>query len=64
MKCAHQKQYAGLEGWRIEILYNTETVEVVGEDAVEAVKVKNNQTEKALLNAGFFVAIGHSNCNF
>ena len=27
----------------IEVLYNTETVEVLGEEAVEGVKVKNNQ---------------------
>ena len=46
----------------IEILYNTETVEVVGEEAVQAVKVKNNQTEEetTITATGFFVAIGHT----
>lgn len=45
----------------IEILWNTETVEVLGDDAVTGVKVKNNQTgeESTLDVTGFFVAIGH-----
>lgn len=45
----------------IEILYNTETVEVLGQDEVTGVKVKNNQTgeERVLDIQGFFVAIGH-----
>lgn len=45
----------------LEILWNTETEEVIGESEVEGVKVKNLKTgESALLNVtGFFVAIGH-----
>ena len=45
----------------IEILFNTETVEVLGEKAVEGVRVINNQTKKeSVIDAtGFFVAIGH-----
>jgi thioredoxin reductase (NADPH) len=45
----------------IEILFNTETVEVIGDDVVSAVKVKNNQTgeERTIPATGFFVAIGH-----
>ncbi|MGM0581859.1 MAG: thioredoxin-disulfide reductase [Bacteroidota bacterium] len=45
----------------IEILWNTETEEVLGKDAVEGVRVVNNVTgEKSELKAtGFFVAIGH-----
>ena len=46
----------------IEILYNTETVEVLGEnDLVTGVKAKNNQTEEEIMIpcTGFFVAIGH-----
>jgi len=45
----------------IEILFNTETVEVLGDDVVEGVKVKNNKTgeEKTIPATGFFVAIGH-----
>lgn len=45
----------------ITILYNTETVEVLGDEGVTGVRVKNNQTnEETELNiTGFFVAIGH-----
>ncbi len=45
----------------IEILFNTDTVEVLGDDVVNAVKVKNSKTgeEKIIPATGFFVAIGH-----
>ncbi|MBL4654233.1 MAG: thioredoxin-disulfide reductase [Bacteroidia bacterium] len=45
----------------IEILFNTETVEVLGDKAVEGVKIINNKTnEESVLNVtGFFLAIGH-----
>lgn len=46
----------------IEILYNTETVEIVGDgQVVNGVKVINNKTNetKVLDVTGFFVAIGH-----
>lgn len=45
----------------IEILFNTETSEVIGDQAVEGIKVINNQTreERQLAVTGFFVAIGH-----
>lgn len=45
----------------IEILYNTETVEVLGDDEVSGVRVKNSVTgeESTLAVTGFFVAIGH-----
>ncbi|WP_417608226.1 thioredoxin-disulfide reductase [Owenweeksia hongkongensis] len=45
----------------IEVLFNTDTVEVVGEKTVTGVKVKNNQTgeEQTIPAEGFFVAIGH-----
>jgi len=46
----------------IEILYNTETTEIVGNDTgVTGVRVLNNKTqeEKVLDVTGFFVAIGH-----
>ncbi len=46
----------------IEILYNTETKEIVGNDqGVNGVTVLNNRTneEKTLDVSGFFVAIGH-----
>ncbi len=46
----------------IEILYNTETVEVLGDgNGVTGAKVRNNQTgeEHEVPATGFFVAIGH-----
>jgi thioredoxin reductase (NADPH) len=45
----------------IEILYNSETVEVLGDDLVTGVQAKNNQTgeEFVIPATGFFVAIGH-----
>jgi thioredoxin reductase (NADPH) len=45
----------------IEILWNTETVSLNGEEGLESVLVKNNKTgEETLLDVtGFFVAIGH-----
>jgi thioredoxin reductase (NADPH) len=45
----------------IEILWNSETVDILGKDAVEGVVVKNNETgeNRTLTVTGFFVAIGH-----
>lgn len=45
----------------IEVMFNTETVEVLGEQGVEGVQVKNNITgeESTIPCTGFFVAIGH-----
>jgi thioredoxin reductase (NADPH) len=45
----------------IEVMYNTSTVEVLGKDEVEGVKVINNVTkeESVIVATGFFVAIGH-----
>jgi thioredoxin reductase (NADPH) len=45
----------------IEILYNTETDEILGDDKVNGVRIKNNQTGelREISIQGFFVAIGH-----
>jgi len=45
----------------IKVHWNTETVEILGEKEVEAVKVKNNKTgeESVIPTKAFFVAIGH-----
>lgn len=45
----------------IEIHWNTETLEILGEEEVTGAKVINNQTkEESVIDAkGFFVAIGH-----
>ncbi|MCL9981329.1 MAG: thioredoxin-disulfide reductase [Bacteroidia bacterium] len=46
----------------IEVLFNSETDEILGESAVEAVRVKNNVTGelREMPIKGFFVAIGHT----
>lgn len=46
----------------IEVLFNTETEEILGNNVVEAVRVVNNLTgeKKELSISGFFVAIGHT----
>lgn len=46
---------------KIEILWNSETLEVMGDSEVTGVKVQNNRTQetKELNVGGFFVAIGH-----
>ena len=45
----------------IVIKYNSEVVEVIGENVVEGIKVVNNKTKKidVIDITGFFVAIGH-----
>lgn len=45
----------------IELHWNTETEEILGEDAVEGIRVRNNRSgeEKVIPVKGFFVAIGH-----
>ena len=50
-----------LDTKNITVLFNTETLEVLGEQVVEGVKIKNNQTgeESSIEATGFFVAIGH-----
>ena len=46
----------------ITIMYNTETLDILGEKGVDAVLIKNNITnaETKLPVTGFFVAIGHN----
>ena len=45
----------------IDLRYNTEVVEVLGDNVVEGIKVVNNKTsETEVIDiTGFFVAIGH-----
>jgi len=45
----------------IEILWNTEADELLGEDELDGVRVRNNKTGETqeLKAQGFFVAIGH-----
>ncbi|AFK01583.1 thioredoxin reductase [Emticicia oligotrophica DSM 17448] len=45
----------------IEVLFNTETLEVLGKDGVTGARIKNSKTnEESVIDVtGFFVAIGH-----
>lgn len=45
----------------LEVLYNSETLEILGQDKVEGMRVKNVSTQevKEIAITGFFVAIGH-----
>lgn len=45
----------------IEILWDSETIDILGQQTVEGIIVKNNstQTQQTLAVSGFFVAIGH-----
>jgi thioredoxin reductase (NADPH) len=45
----------------IEVLFNTETLEITGEQTVSGVRIKNriSGAESTLAVTGFFVAIGH-----
>ena len=56
---AMEKRVQSLEN--IEVRYNTETLEVLGDMGVTGVKVKNNKTGEVseIPCTGFFVAIGH-----
>lgn len=61
MRASKVMQNRVLKTENIKVHWNTETVEVLGDDQVNGVKVKNNQTgeESELDIQGFFVAIGH-----
>lgn len=50
-----------LNAENIEVHWNTETVEVLGDQTVTGVRIRNNQTgaEQDIAITGFFVAIGH-----
>lgn len=61
MRASKIMQERVLKTENIEVHWNTETLEILGSDEVEGVRVKNNQTgqESTLPIKGFFVAIGH-----
>lgn len=61
MRASKIMQQRVMKTENINIHWNTETVEVLGEDAVEGVKVINNKTnqESVIPSKAFFVAIGH-----
>jgi len=61
MRASKIMQERVMKAENIEIHWNTSTVEILGEEEVTGVKVKNNITEaqSELAVKGFFVAIGH-----
>lgn len=61
MRASNIMQQRVLKTENIEVHWNTETVEVIGNDQVEGIKVKNNVSgeESTISVQGFFVAIGH-----
>ncbi|HEX7847168.1 MAG TPA: thioredoxin-disulfide reductase [Chitinophagaceae bacterium] len=61
MRASKVMQERVLKSANIEVYWNTDTEEVLGDKKVEGVRVKNNQTgeTKVIPVQGFFVAIGH-----
>ncbi len=61
MRASKAMQHRVMNTKNIEIMWNTETEEILGDNGVTGVRVVNNKTnEKTTLDiTGFFVAIGH-----
>ena len=62
MRASKIMQKRVFETKNIEVLFNHETVEILGDKTVSSVKVKNNASleEKIIEATGFFLAIGHN----
>ena len=61
MRASKIMQERVLKTENLEVHWNTETVEILGQDGVEGALVKNNITGETstITGTGFFVAIGH-----
>ena len=61
MRASKAMRHRVMNTANIEILYNTETKEIIGDNAVTGAIVTNAKTgeERTLVVTGFFVAIGH-----
>lgn len=61
MRASKAMQHRVLNTPNIEVLFNHETVEILGDQTVTGARVMNNKTkeERELSITGFFVAIGH-----
>ena len=61
MRASKVMQDRVLKSPNIQIYWNTDTVEVIGDKHVTGVKIRNNKTnaEQEVAVQGFFVAIGH-----
>ena len=62
MRASKAMQHRVNNTGNIEVLYNTELDEVLGEQVVEGVRVVNNQTKEKheIAVTGVFIAIGHT----
>jgi thioredoxin reductase (NADPH) len=61
MRASKAMQHRVMNTPNIEVLWNSETEDILGKDAVEGVIVKNSKTgeSRTIVVTGFFVAIGH-----
>jgi thioredoxin reductase (NADPH) len=61
MRASKAMQHRVLNTPNIEVIFNSETTEVLGDQTVTGVRIRNNKTneERVLDVTGFFVAIGH-----
>lgn len=61
MRASKAMQHRVANTPNIEMLWNSQTVDILGKETVEGVVVKNNKTgeNRTLTVTGFFVAIGH-----
>ena len=61
MRASKAMQHRVNKTQNIEVLYNTELDEVIGDNVVDGVRVVNNQTKekKEIAVTGVFIAIGH-----
>lgn len=62
MRASKAMQHRVTSTKNIEVLWSTETVDLIGEHGLESVIVKNRETneQRTLQATGFFVAIGHN----
>jgi thioredoxin reductase (NADPH) len=60
MRASKAMQHRVMNTPNIEVLFNSETKEIIGDKSVEAAIIINNKgEERKLIVTGFFVAIGH-----
>lgn len=61
LRASFAMQEKARKNQKIEFVWNTEVVEILGSNVVEKLKVKNNKTyqESEILMNGIFIAIGH-----
>ena len=62
MRASKIMQHRVTNNDKVEVLWNTEVLDVLGDDAVTGIRIVNNKTneERDLDLTGFFLAIGHT----